>query len=1063
MSQNLEITFFDEESSLLKRAFEILNEYPICLTFNGDNFDFPYLHERARTFKINQFSPIIWNRRNKECTLRNGIHIDLFRFFQNVAIRTYAFGNKYQEWDLDTIANALLEIGKVKLQKEISDLTEWELIYYCSRDAQITRDLLLFDNKTPLNLIFILSRITRTPIDDLTRTSVSNWVQSLFYSEHRRRGYLIPNSEDIQLLKGHFRSSQAIIKGKKYKGATVIDPIPGIHFDVTVLDFSSLYPSIINTFNLSYETLLCSHSECKGNIVPQTEYWVCKKERGIVAETIGFIKDVRVQWLKQESKKDSKKQHFYTILERSLKVLINACLPYNEEIIVKNKITGFVENRKIGSLDEDWRNFDVLSISRTQDKQFGKPIFVPIKGFSKREMNKVLNLTLSDGRSFRCTPNHILPKVQSYDYSNKPLNLMEHYEEVPASTLKTGDELLVQHDILLSQSPLEYLFIPDFVNCDSFWIGINRNDYKKFAFRTSETVDDHLINLVNLKFRYSKTSKIYKSLWKNLSSDERLIIKNECRIPIYLKVHVNVGKWHRINIPLNDDFFLLLGWYVSDGSISKNRFSISQSKKKHPSYWNEIKDLLDKLNLSYYCNDRGFGVHSNIFSLLLESLCGRGAQNKRIPLKIFDTKRAIKFLESYFKGDGSLEFNRRKDSGIRKENFQNTSPENIKRSFSTTSPELKNQLLIILGATGKYTSIQKDLTINNYQKNIRYKILETSGRHYKRKFKGLLNFNGTTPVRIKSITNSNENQYVFDITTGNGWFITTNGVIVHNSYGVLGSDRFPLYCLPVADATTAYGRDSIEKTISKAQELSVKVLYGDTDSIFLLAPTQNQIDSLIKWSQEELGVGLEVEKTYRYVVLSKRKKNYFGVYPNSKVEVKGLMGKKRNTPPFLQEAFKHVLQILSEVRTISEFDEAQNQVKRYARDVYQKLEKGKYSYEDLAITMQLTQPLHRYKVRAQHVKAGWQLERLLQSQDGIEQVDESREPRYVKSGQFIRFVKTRTKDRVTSIELMSEKSKIDVKAYRSMIDTIFEQLFGALDIEVEELSSGQVNLMEFFG
>jgi hypothetical protein len=31
-----------------------------------------------------------------------------------------------------------------------------------------------------------------------------------------------------------------------------------------------------------------------------------------------------------------------------------------------------------------------------------------------------------------------------------------------------------------------------------------------------------------------------------------------------------------------------------------------------------------------------------------------------------------------------------------------------------------------------------------------------------------------------------------------------------------------------------------------------------------------------------------------------------------------------------------------------------------------------------------------------------------------------------------------------------------------MIDTIFEQLIGALDIEMEELSSGQVNLMEFF-
>ncbi|MCK5344019.1 MAG: ribonuclease H-like domain-containing protein, partial [Candidatus Heimdallarchaeota archaeon] len=220
-SQSIDIVRFKDEANLIKRAFEILDDYPICVTFNGDNFDFPYLNERARELKVNKFSPIIWNRRNRECTLRKGIHLDLYRFYQNVAIRTYAFGNKYQETNLNAIASALLGVGKIKLQKEIAQLTEWELIHYCARDAKITLDLLLFDNNTPLRLIFVLSRVTRTPIDDLTRTAVSNWVQSLFYSEHRRKGYLIPNSEDIQEKKGIFRSSKAMIKGKKYKGAIV--------------------------------------------------------------------------------------------------------------------------------------------------------------------------------------------------------------------------------------------------------------------------------------------------------------------------------------------------------------------------------------------------------------------------------------------------------------------------------------------------------------------------------------------------------------------------------------------------------------------------------------------------------------------------------------------------------------------------------------------------------------------------------------------------------------------------------------------------------------------------
>ncbi|MFX1247270.1 MAG: DNA-directed DNA polymerase I [Promethearchaeota archaeon] len=604
---HIQIEKFDAEEDLIKRSFELLKNYSLITTFNGDNFDLPYLHERAKHLKIGVHSPIQWNRRDKSCNFKLAIHLDLYRFYHNVAIRTYAFGNRYKEETLDAIAQALLGVGKITLDKEIFDLPEWDLIYYCSRDAKITLDLLLFDHRTPLNLIFILARISRIPIDDLVRTSVSTWVRSLFYYEHRRRGYLIPNPEDIQLKKGTQASSEAIIKGKKYKGARVIDPVPGVHFNVAVLDFASLYPSIISTFNLSYETILCPHTECQDNLVPQTNYWVCKRDRGIMADIIGFIKDVRVQWLKPESKKDTINKEYYQILERSLKVLINA------------------------------------------------------------------------------------------------------------------------------------------------------------------------------------------------------------------------------------------------------------------------------------------------------------------------------------------------------------------------------------------------------------------------------------------------------------------------SYGVLGSDRFPLYCLPVADSTTAYGRDAIERTIKKAQELKVKVLYGDTDSIFLHQPTKKQIEELIQWSQEELEVRLEMEKVYRYVVLSERKKNYFGVYPDSSVDVKGLMGKKRNTPPFLQEAFKQVLDILSQVNTREEFDTAKKNVKDLARGIYQKLEKGAYSGKDLAITMQLTQPLARYKVRSQHVKAANQLENLYQKQYKAKHEGKKSKTPFVKAGQLIHFVKTETGDRVTPLALITDKSKFDVKAYKSMVDSIFDQLFGALDIDVNEIASGQVNLMEFFG
>ena len=68
------------------------------------------------------------------------------------------------------------------------------------------------------------------------------------------------------------------IKDKKYRGGLVIEPKQGIHFKVVVMDFASLYPSIIKVKNLSYETVRCSHEECKKNTIPQTNHWTCSKK-----------------------------------------------------------------------------------------------------------------------------------------------------------------------------------------------------------------------------------------------------------------------------------------------------------------------------------------------------------------------------------------------------------------------------------------------------------------------------------------------------------------------------------------------------------------------------------------------------------------------------------------------------------------------------------------------------------------------------------------------------------------------------------------------------------------
>jgi len=317
---------FENEKELLEAVFRKMGEYPVVITFNGDNFDFQYLDNRARKLKIDETLIPFVRTRTQDVYLSHAVHLDLYRFFRQPAMRIYAFSAAYDRVTLDELGKNLLGKEKLKHEKNIWDLELEDLIKYNARDAEITIELTTFNNNQVIELIFMLSRITKMPIDDFTRSSVSIWIQNWMYYEHRLQNYLIPRREDILRLKGD-TSTEAIIKGKKYQGAIVIEPEVGVWWDVHVLDFASLYPSIIKTRNLSYETINCNHEECKENKIPETNHWVCNQQVGIGSRLVGFIRDIRVYWFKDKAKDPSlsdEERNLSNVIQSSLKVLLNA-------------------------------------------------------------------------------------------------------------------------------------------------------------------------------------------------------------------------------------------------------------------------------------------------------------------------------------------------------------------------------------------------------------------------------------------------------------------------------------------------------------------------------------------------------------------------------------------------------------------------------------------------------------------------------------------------------------------------------------------------------------------
>jgi DNA polymerase elongation subunit (family B) len=217
------------------------------------------------------------------------------------------FGALHSENDLkpilDVSADAKQRFEKVFKEVEVKDPLKYAQIFYWfsllfQPIPRLNPDFFGVENvdQEKVYSAWMLSRIANIPlIEAFSSRRVSDWIKSMVYTHLRKNGILIPTSDELR-------------KGKpthRVVGALTVAPTPGIYFNTVVCDFESLYPSCIDSFNLSYETVDCSHQECKSNKIPDVEYNVCTKRRGFYSVLVGALKELRIKLFKPASKDNS--------------------------------------------------------------------------------------------------------------------------------------------------------------------------------------------------------------------------------------------------------------------------------------------------------------------------------------------------------------------------------------------------------------------------------------------------------------------------------------------------------------------------------------------------------------------------------------------------------------------------------------------------------------------------------------------------------------------------------------------------------------------------------------
>jgi len=190
-------------------------------------------------------------------------------------------------------------------------------------------------------------------------------------------------------------------------------------------------------------------------------------------------------------------------------------------------------------------------------------------------------------------------------------------------------------------------------------------------------------------------------------------------------------------------------------------------------------------------------------------------------------------------------------------------------------------------------------------------------------------------------------------------------VIANATYGYCGWSGARWYKREVAEATTAWGRMLIKKTIEYARKIGLEVIYGDTDSVFVNYDPE-KVEELIRYVEEKLGFDVKVDKVYKKVFFTEAKKRYCGLLEDGRIDVVGLEAVRGDWAEISKEVQEKVIEII-----LREGDPWK--AVEYVKKVIEDLRSGRVPLEKLIIWKTLTKDIEDYEVDAPHVVAAKQL------------------------------------------------------------------------------------------
>ena len=328
-----DVKYYPNESSLLLAFIDYFNKFDpdVVATYNGHMFDFPYIADRSEalniplkigrdgsTLQVKEFGS------QKEANMVGRASIDLMDAIKlNYSLSSYSLENVSKTLlnrpKLDVKASEMRRIWLEGSEQELHDF-----VSYAARDADLLQDII-----SELKLIdryIAISKECGLLLHESINGGQSRRIESMLLRGFFEEGRLFP-------LKDKRGSKKEI---DVVEGGKVFDPEPGLYKEGLVMDYKSLYPSVIRAYNICWTSIVNEENvNVKTILAPNNVRYVDHSVyEGIMPRILTKLYNNRVE-LKtaMKSAKTEEERKFLDDKQYAVKILLNSFYGYTGAVL----------------------------------------------------------------------------------------------------------------------------------------------------------------------------------------------------------------------------------------------------------------------------------------------------------------------------------------------------------------------------------------------------------------------------------------------------------------------------------------------------------------------------------------------------------------------------------------------------------------------------------------------------------------------------------------------------------------------------------------------------------